>query len=133
MNSLKIYIFDNWNEYYVHIYSKTALYTITLPAFSHSPTIQFELLHSKYHLCCIATRQLLLSTYVKFMNLFPEIKDKIQTVYVHTCSSFNLNTVILLELWGDVDDLFYIIYIINYIIRKIVFKILYCSILYQYY
>uniref|UniRef100_A0A0N5AFA4 AP-2 complex subunit alpha n=1 Tax=Syphacia muris TaxID=451379 RepID=A0A0N5AFA4_9BILA len=46
-----------------------------------SPQVQFELLHSKYHLCSIATRCLLLSTYVKFCNLFPEIKGLIQDVF----------------------------------------------------
>uniref|UniRef100_A0A914V2H4 Clathrin adaptor alpha/beta/gamma-adaptin appendage Ig-like subdomain domain-containing protein n=1 Tax=Plectus sambesii TaxID=2011161 RepID=A0A914V2H4_9BILA len=46
-----------------------------------SPQVQFELLHNKYHLCAIATRSLLLSTYVKFCNLFPEIKPMIQEVF----------------------------------------------------
>lgn len=41
---------------------------------------QFELLHSKYHLCTPTTRQLLLSTYVKFINLFPELKETIVEV-----------------------------------------------------
>ncbi len=45
-----------------------------------SPIIQFELLHSKYHLCSSQTRCLLLSTYVKFVNLFSEIKPQIQDV-----------------------------------------------------
>ena len=45
-----------------------------------SPMVQFQLLHSKFHLCCLATRQLMLSTYVKFVNLFPEIKTQIQQV-----------------------------------------------------
>lgn len=45
-----------------------------------SPLIQFQLLHSKYHLCSASTRALLLTTYVKFINLFPEIKNDIQTV-----------------------------------------------------
>ena len=45
-----------------------------------SPLIQFELLHSKYHLCTPQTRCLLLSTYVKFVNLFNEIKPQIQEV-----------------------------------------------------
>jgi AP-2 complex subunit alpha len=45
-----------------------------------SPLIQFQLLHSKYHLCSASTRALLLTTYVKFINLFPEIKIDIQTV-----------------------------------------------------
>ncbi|KAL0273214.1 UNVERIFIED_CONTAM: hypothetical protein PYX00_005944 [Menopon gallinae] len=46
-----------------------------------SPLIQFQLLHSKYHLCSPMTRALLLSTYIKFVNLFPEIRDQIQAVY----------------------------------------------------
>ncbi|VDK48886.1 unnamed protein product [Anisakis simplex] len=46
-----------------------------------SAQVQFELLHTKYHLCSIATRSLLLSTYVKFCNLFPEIKRTIQEVF----------------------------------------------------
>lgn len=45
-----------------------------------SPLIQFQLLHSKYHLCAVPTRALLLTTYVKFINLFPEIKTEIQNV-----------------------------------------------------
>ncbi|XP_033095544.1 AP-2 complex subunit alpha-2-like [Anneissia japonica] len=45
-----------------------------------SPQVQFELLHSKFHLCSAPTRGLLLSTYIKFINLFPEIKHTIQEV-----------------------------------------------------
>lgn len=45
-----------------------------------SPRIQFNLLHSKYHLCSLSTRALLLTTYVKFINLFNEIKPDIQQV-----------------------------------------------------
>jgi AP-2 complex subunit alpha len=45
-----------------------------------SPRIQFNLLHSKYHLCSLSTRALLLTTYVKFINLFSEIKPDIQAV-----------------------------------------------------
>ncbi|KAM6359969.1 AP-2 complex subunit alpha-2 isoform 2-T2 [Alca torda] len=45
-----------------------------------SPLIQFNLLHSKFHLCSVPTRALLLSTYIKFVNLFPEIKTTIQDV-----------------------------------------------------
>ncbi|XP_069079237.1 AP-2 complex subunit alpha-2 isoform X2 [Pleurodeles waltl] len=45
-----------------------------------SPLIQFNLLHSKFHLCSVPTRALLLSTYIKFVNLFPEIKSTIQDV-----------------------------------------------------
>jgi len=46
-----------------------------------SPAVQFQLLHSKYHLCSANTRALLLTTYVKFVNLFPEIKTLIQDVF----------------------------------------------------
>ncbi|CAF0846386.1 unnamed protein product [Rotaria sordida] len=48
-----------------------------------TPMIQFDLLHSKYHLCSPTTRSLLLSTYMKFINLFPEIKQHIQDVLRH--------------------------------------------------
>ncbi|XP_077862448.1 AP-2 complex subunit alpha-2-like [Saccoglossus kowalevskii] len=45
-----------------------------------SPQVQFNLLHSKFHLCSITTRGLLLSSYVKFINLFHEMKVVIQEV-----------------------------------------------------
>ncbi len=45
-----------------------------------SPLVQFRLLHSKYHLCSLGTRALLLTTYIKFVNLFPEIKTHIQVI-----------------------------------------------------
>nr|KAF6398418.1 adaptor related protein complex 2 subunit alpha 2 [Molossus molossus] len=45
-----------------------------------SPLVQFNLLHSKFHLCSVPTRALLLSTYIKFVNLFPEVKPTIQDV-----------------------------------------------------
>ena len=51
-----------------------------------SPIVQFQLLHSKFHLCSLMTRQLLLSTYIKFINLFPEIKQQIQDVRVYVTS-----------------------------------------------
>ena len=75
-----------------------------------APLVQFRLLHSKYHLCSqgmyymfytnfkmirqfhvkniyislffsLGTRALLLTTYVKFINLFPEIKTVIEGVF----------------------------------------------------
>ncbi|XP_053957399.1 AP-2 complex subunit alpha [Anastrepha obliqua] len=46
-----------------------------------APLVQFKLLHSKYHLCSPMTRALLLSTYIKFINLFPEIRTNIQEVF----------------------------------------------------
>ncbi|XP_070763140.1 AP-2 complex subunit alpha-2-like isoform X2 [Enoplosus armatus] len=45
-----------------------------------SPLVQFNLLHSKFHLCAVPTRALLLSAYIKFINLFPEVKATIQDV-----------------------------------------------------
>lgn len=45
-----------------------------------TPIIQFNLLHSRFHLCSLQTRCLLLSSYIKFINLFPEIKDTIMKV-----------------------------------------------------
>uniref|UniRef100_A0AAX7TVX7 AP-2 complex subunit alpha n=1 Tax=Astatotilapia calliptera TaxID=8154 RepID=A0AAX7TVX7_ASTCA len=44
------------------------------------PLVQFNLLHSKFHLCSVPTRALLLSAYIKFINLFPETKATIQEV-----------------------------------------------------
>ena len=50
------------------------------PVCPPSPLTQFHLLHSKFHLCSVPTRALLLSTYIKFVNLFPEVKGTIQDV-----------------------------------------------------
>ncbi|XP_065191357.1 AP-2 complex subunit alpha-2-like [Sycon ciliatum] len=52
-----------------------------------SPMVQFELLHSKFHLCSSPTRSLLLSTYVKFVNLFPEMKAHIQKTVLQSDSN----------------------------------------------
>lgn len=49
-------------------------------SFSFSPLVQFNLLHSMFHLCSVPTRALLLSAYIKFINLFPEVKTTIQDV-----------------------------------------------------
>ena len=54
--------------------------SLQLSTLPRRPKIQFELIHSKYHLCTPTTRQLLLSTYVKFINLFPELKETIVEV-----------------------------------------------------
>lgn len=61
-----------------------------------SPSIQFELLHSKYHLCSSQTRCLLLSTYVKFINLFNEIKPLVQDVLRQDA---NLKVIIIFEFY----------------------------------
>lgn len=46
-----------------------------------SPIEQFTAVHSKFSLCSLQTRALLLTTYVKFVNLFPEIKSQVLTVF----------------------------------------------------
>ncbi|KAG1458136.1 hypothetical protein G6F56_006463 [Rhizopus delemar] len=45
-----------------------------------SPIEQFTAVHSKFNLCSLQTRALLLTTYAKFINLFPEIKGQILPV-----------------------------------------------------
>ncbi|UZJ51705.1 hypothetical protein CBS101457_001025 [Exobasidium rhododendri] len=42
-----------------------------------SPIEQFHALHSRSHLCSQPARALLLSTYVKWLNLFPEIREQL--------------------------------------------------------
>lgn len=42
-----------------------------------TPIEQFHALHSRSHLCSQPTRALLLSTYVKWLNLFPEIREQL--------------------------------------------------------
>lgn len=62
-------------------FPRGSLVLLTAPlARPRSPPVQFSLLHSKFHLCSVATRALLLSTYIKFINLFPETKATIQGV-----------------------------------------------------
>ncbi|KAJ3408435.1 hypothetical protein HDU80_005756 [Chytriomyces hyalinus] len=46
-----------------------------------SPIDQFTALHSKFPTCSPQTRALLLTTYIKFINLFPEIKHEILAVF----------------------------------------------------
>ena len=58
--------------------------------YSHSsPLVQFQLLLSKFHLCSVPTRVLILSTYVKLINLFPEIKPQIQQILSSDSQSRN--------------------------------------------
>ncbi|PWN24370.1 Adaptor protein complex AP-2 alpha subunit [Jaminaea rosea] len=55
-----------------------------------SPIEQFHALHSRSHLCSQPTRALLLSTYVKWLNLFPEIREQLLYVlkrYTHVLDS----------------------------------------------
>ena len=64
-----------------------------------SPAVQLRLLHSKYHLCSVSTRALLLSTYVKFVNLFPEIKSHVQVRMKSLHDDLRTNPIICL-LWS---------------------------------
>uniref|UniRef100_A0A3Q3IWN3 AP-2 complex subunit alpha n=1 Tax=Monopterus albus TaxID=43700 RepID=A0A3Q3IWN3_MONAL len=61
-------------------HEETEVLLLMLCLFSFSPLVQFNLLHSKFHLCSVPTRALLLSAYIKFINLFPEVKATIQDV-----------------------------------------------------
>jgi AP-2 complex subunit alpha len=47
----------------------------------YSPLEQFTLLHSKSQFCAAPTRSLLLSTYIKWVNVFPEIKPQLVNVF----------------------------------------------------
>jgi len=47
----------------------------------YSPLEQFQLLHSKSQYCVAATRSLLLSTYIKWVNVFPEIKPQLLNIF----------------------------------------------------
>lgn len=42
---------------------------------------QFKLLHTRYSVVSIPTRALLLTTYAKFVNLFPEVRNSIREVF----------------------------------------------------
>lgn len=47
----------------------------------YSPSDQFMVLHSKSQFCSASTRALLLSTYIKWVNVFPEIKQHLIAVF----------------------------------------------------
>ncbi|GBE77945.1 Adaptor protein complex AP-2 alpha subunit [Sparassis latifolia] len=47
----------------------------------YSPAEQFQVLHSKSQFCAAPTRALLLSTYIKWVNVFPEIKPQLLNVF----------------------------------------------------
>lgn len=47
----------------------------------YSPTEQFQVLHSKSQFCVASTRSLLLSTYIKWVNVFPEIKPQLLNIF----------------------------------------------------
>ncbi|KAF9459915.1 adaptin N terminal region-domain-containing protein [Collybia nuda] len=47
----------------------------------YSPIEQFQVLHSKSQFCVASTRSLLLSTYIKWVNVFPEIKPQLLNIF----------------------------------------------------
>ncbi|EPQ60642.1 Adaptor protein complex AP-2 alpha subunit [Gloeophyllum trabeum ATCC 11539] len=47
----------------------------------YSPLEQFQLLHAKSQFCGAPTRALLLSTYIKWVNVFPELKPQLINVF----------------------------------------------------
>ena len=47
----------------------------------YSPVEQFQVLHAKSQFCVASTRSLLLSTYIKWVNVFPEIKSTLQAIF----------------------------------------------------
>ncbi|KAI0073137.1 Adaptor protein complex AP-2 alpha subunit [Panus rudis PR-1116 ss-1] len=47
----------------------------------YSPIEQFAVLHAKSQFCTAPTRALLLSTYIKWVNVFPEIKEQLLNVF----------------------------------------------------
>lgn len=47
----------------------------------YSPLEQFHVLHSKSQFCVASTRSLLLSTYIKWVNVFPEIKPQLVNIF----------------------------------------------------
>ncbi|KAM0791971.1 hypothetical protein ACM66B_000474 [Microbotryomycetes sp. NB124-2] len=46
-----------------------------------SPIEQFQLLHARTNLCSTSTKALMLTTYFKWLNLFPEIHDQLVAVF----------------------------------------------------
>lgn len=48
--------------------------------------MQLNLLKKNYHACTPSTRALLLTTYMKFLNLYPELKREIQLIFRQKCN-----------------------------------------------
>jgi len=57
-----------------------------------SPLVQFQLLHHKFPLANVPTKALLMSAYIKLINLFPEIKETIQNVLTSETNIRNADT-----------------------------------------
>ncbi|KAI0308202.1 Adaptor protein complex AP-2 alpha subunit [Multifurca ochricompacta] len=47
----------------------------------HSPIEQLQVLHTKSQFCTAPTRSLLLTTYIKWVNVFPEIKPQLINIF----------------------------------------------------
>ncbi|KAG6899500.1 hypothetical protein C0993_009675 [Termitomyces sp. T159_Od127] len=47
----------------------------------YSPVEQFQVLHTKSQFCVASTRSLLLSTYIKWVNVYPEIKPQLLNIF----------------------------------------------------
>ncbi|KAG6857566.1 hypothetical protein H0H87_000165 [Tephrocybe sp. NHM501043] len=47
----------------------------------YSPMEQFQVLHTKSQFCVASTRSLLLSTYIKWVNVFPELKPQLVNIF----------------------------------------------------
>lgn len=81
-----------------------------------TPQLQFEVLHTKFPTCGLVTRAMLLSTYAKFVNLFPELGPQIKEVFnqyrsfidaeiqQRACEYFNLTSLRDDELLSTVLD-----------------------------
>lgn len=81
-----------------------------------TPQLQFEVLHMKFPTCGLDTRAMLLSTYAKFVNLFPELGPQIKEVFnqyrsfidaeiqQRACEYFNLTSLRDDELLSTVLD-----------------------------
>ena len=63
---------------FMRIFTRASVFHV----FFVSPMVQFQLLHSKFALCSAPTRMLLMTTYIKFINLFAEMKPHIQEVSI---------------------------------------------------
>lgn len=57
------------------------LHSLHRPAQGKSPIEQFQIIHSRSNVCSTPTKALLLTTYFKWLNLFPEIREQIIAVF----------------------------------------------------
>jgi hypothetical protein len=64
---------------------------------------QFAALHQHYHRCNAKTQAILLTCYIKLLNLYPDTKDVILDVFTKysTSSHLELQQVIFFDLYGS--------------------------------